>query len=406
MKKLFCFLLMFILAHIICVNDFVFSAPNNPSKVNVYYKTSEINTEISELVSLVNIDSLEYYVQYLQNFGSRYYATQTCVDAQNWIKEHFDKYGYETELHNVRGYVSHNVIAVKTSSVYPNEYIVCGAHYDSINWQDFSGDAPGADDNATGTAGMMEIARLLSDKEFERTIIICTFTAEEIGLQGSADYALRCKEQGMNILGYINIDMSGYKSSEDEEFRTMVVFPEDARGLFEYYQTTTGLYVPELLVEEGELSVWYDSDHTSFNRNGYPAIFPFEYDMNPYLHTAGDTIGTSVNSFQQVKLFTQACLASVASLADVASSTSNHNDKNTVEDIAIYPNPTKTFLNFEAACPITKIEIYNKSGELVFRNEYDENRVSIDTGNISQGLYLVSVCYCDDVVTRRIIIGK
>ena len=392
MKKLLFFSLIFISTHVICANDLILRA------------SDEINPEISELVNSVNIDSLEYYVRHLQDFGSRYYSTQTCVDAQNWIKEHFDKYGYETELQNVRDYASHNVIAVKTGSVYPDEYVVCGAHYDSVSWLNFTNDAPGADDNATGTAGMMEIARVLSDMEFERSIIICTFTAEEIGLQGSADYAERCKEQGMNILGYINIDMSGYKSS-DGKFRTLVVFPESANDLFEYYQTTTEKYVPELTVEKGILALGYDSDHTSFNRNGYPAIFPFEYDMNPYLHTARDTIGTSVNSFRQVQLFTQACLASVASLAGTTSSSSYY-DKKTVEDVAIYPNPAKTFLNFEAACPIIKIEIFSQSGELVLSNECDENSVSVATGNLLQGLYLVSVCYCNGVITRKIMIEK
>ena len=392
MKNLLLFSLIFISTHAVCANNLALRA------------SKEINPQISELVDLVNIDSLEYYVRHLQNYGSRYYSTQTCVDAQNWIKEHFDKYGYETELHNVRDYVSHNVIAVKTGSVYPDEYVVCGAHYDSVSWLDFTNDAPGADDNATGTAGMMEIARVLSGMEFERTIIICTFTAEEIGLQGSTDYALRCKEQGMNILGYINIDMSGYKLS-DGEFHTLVVFPESANDLFEYYQTTTRQYVSGLTVEKGILALGYDSDHTSFNQNGYQAIFPFEYDMNPYLHTARDTIGTSVNSFRQVQLFTQACLASVVSLAGTAS-LSGYYDKKTVDEVAIYPNPAKTFLNFEAACPITKIEIFSRSGELVLSNEYDENSVSIATGNLLQGLYLASVCYCDGVITRKIVIEK
>ena len=105
------------------------------------------------------------------------------------------------------------MIAIQRGCVYPDEYVVCGAHYDSYNKSLGHPDslrAPGADDNASGTSGILETARLLSKCKFERSIIYCGFAAEEIGLIGSAAYAKDCADQRMDIVGYFNLDMIGY----------------------------------------------------------------------------------------------------------------------------------------------------------------------------------------------------
>ncbi len=277
--------------------------------------------DIAELVAKVNADSLEYYVQHLQDYGTRLYSSPQAIEAQNWIKDHFERYGFDVELQNVSWYNSKNVIAVKQGTKIPNEYVVCGSHYDSYTF--WAETAPGADDNATGTAGMMEIARVISEYDFDRTIILCSFTAEEIGLIGSDAYATRCAQQNMNILGYFNIDMSGYLAPGNE-MKTSVVCPASANDLYEFYKANTAIYVPELKVEKGAL--WgADSDHTSFNNNGFVGIYPFENADNysPYIHTEGDTIGTSVNNFDQVKAFTKACLANAITLTKFKSSPIN-----------------------------------------------------------------------------------
>ena len=271
--------------------------------------SKEYNPLIATLIQQINQDSLEYYDQHLQNFGTRKYDTQTAVQAQNWIKSHFDRLGYSTELQTVNDFITHNVIATKVGTKYPDQYVVCGCHYDSYTFA--GGVAPGADDNGTGTAGMMEIARILSNYNFDRTIIICCFTAEEIGLYGSAAYAARCQQQGMNIIGYFNIDMSGYLQT-GSQIHTSVIYPSSAESLYNYYKETCGIYLPNFIVEHGNLSGG-DSDHTSFNNHGYMGIYPFEdaQHYSPYIHTAGDTIGMSVNNFEQVRTFTMACMSNV-----------------------------------------------------------------------------------------------
>ncbi|MDR2926894.1 MAG: M20/M25/M40 family metallo-hydrolase [Cytophagaceae bacterium] len=398
-----CFFLIFIFSFENICADNPTKKSEEPLFATEVKSQPSIDTVITKLVSQINIDTLEYYIRHLENYGTRYYSTAQCVDAQNWIKAHFDKYGYQTELQDVRDYPSHNVIAFKAGSTEPDKYVVCGAHYDSVNSDDANpheNESPGADDNATGIAGIMEIARILSEMEFDKSIIICAFTAEEIGLHGSADYALRCKDQAMNILGYFNIDMSGYLAPELEEYRTRVIFPESARKLYNYYKTATSMYVPELHVLEGFL-IWGDSDHTSFNQNGYQGIFPFEYEESPYIHTKEDVTGKSVNDFRQVQLFTQACLASVVSMARSSDIIGESTNKS-IKEVTIYPNPANELINVTVVSPITKVEIYNQLGQLVFEKEYNNIRITISTEKLIQGIYLVSVHYSDKIITQKI----
>lgn len=289
----------------------------NPTNTKADYYTTYYDENINNLLNEVNKDSLQYYVQHLEDYGTRYCASNQSVQAQNWIKDHFERLGYEVQLQKVNNFPSKNVIAYKKGTKYPDEYVVCGSHLDSYNRNDpFY--APGADDNATGTAGMMEIARLLKDYDFERSIIICTFTAEKLGLYGSKVFASSCRNQNLNILGYFNIDMSGYLKPGNQ-IQTSVVFPNSATTLYNYYKFNVNQYVPNLYVERGYL-YGADSDHTPFNNNGYMGLYPFENAnaSSPYIHTTNDRIGPSVNNFDQVKMFTQACMANVMSLAKLA----------------------------------------------------------------------------------------
>ncbi|MBK7214011.1 MAG: M28 family peptidase [Bacteroidales bacterium] len=265
----------------------------------------------------VNTTLIQSNIQHLQDYGTRNaYSTQGVV-AQNWIKAQFEGMGLTTTLFDFTmpsGAASDNVIATKTGTLYPNEYVIIGGHYDSYTG---STTAPGADDNASGTSGVMEVARILAPYSFDRTIIFCAFSGEEYGLYGSAAYAAWCQTQGMNILGYLNMDMIGYLQAGDV-IHTDVIAPSSAQWLVDYYTNVVNLYLPTFVVAPGSLSGG-DSDHTSFNNHGFMGIFPFEDSQNysPYIHSANDVMGTSVNNMEQVGVFTKAILATTISLAEM-----------------------------------------------------------------------------------------
>jgi hypothetical protein len=275
----------------------------------------QFRDNISDMLDQVNLDTLEAFVQHLQDYGTRNAYKAGGILAQNWILEKFESYGLEVELHDFNmpgGAASDNVIATLTGTDFPDEYVILGAHYDS-----YAGGSsePGADDNATGTAGILEAARIMSQYQFDRTIIFATWSGEEYGLYGSDAWATEAANDGMNILGYFNIDMAGYLQPGDV-IHTDIIAPVSASELKQFYKDVCAIYLPDFQTFNGALSGG-DSDHTSFNNNGYQGIFPFEDSQNysPFIHSANDLIGPSVNNFEQHKTFVQATIASVASMA-------------------------------------------------------------------------------------------
>ena len=106
--------------------------------------------------------------------------------------------------------------------------IVC-AHYDSTSTQATT-HAPGADDNASGTAAVMEMARVLAGYQFDYTIKFIAFSAEEWGLYGSRHYAQAAKQRGEQIVGVVNLDMIGYVDLEPEDLDIVVDGQSDVAG--------------------------------------------------------------------------------------------------------------------------------------------------------------------------------
>jgi hypothetical protein len=117
--------------------------------------------------------------------------------------------------------------------------------------------------------------------------------------------------------------MAGYLEPSGV-IHTDVIAPSSAQELVQFYKDVCAVYLPDFVVSNGALSGG-DSDHTSFNQNGYMGIFPFEDSQNysPYIHSGDDLIGLSVNSFTMHAVFTQAIIASVVSMSDQLPSPEN-----------------------------------------------------------------------------------
>lgn len=271
---------------------------------------------IASILEEVDETLISATVQHLEDYGTRNAYQPQSVVAQNWLAAEFEALGLSVEIMDFwmpNGSASDNVIATLTGAVYPDEYVVVGAHYDSYS---NSGGAPGADDNASGTAGVLEIARIMSQYSFDRTLVFCAFSGEEYGLYGSEAYASRCAQQGMDIHGYFNLDMIGYLQN-GSYIHTDLIYPPSAQELADFYTDICGIYLPDFIIEPGMLQGG-DSDHTSFNNNGFMGIFPFEDSQNysPYIHTSSDLVGPSFNNAAQARVFVQASLAAAASMAN------------------------------------------------------------------------------------------
>ena len=284
---------------------------------------TEVNPTIREMLDQVNQDSLEATVQHLQDYGSRIWNSDNAFSASDWIAGRMESLGLEVEQQPFNantwmgsGAAAPNVIGIQRGTLYPDTYVVCGSHFDSFSYEAMmgGGTAPGADDNATGVASVLESARIMTQYEFEYSIIYCAYGCEEMGLYGSEAYASRCQQQGMDIIGYFNNDMNGYLYGD--QIHIDCIYPNSVEPIGTYYMNIGEVYYPELPIRHVNFNQG-DSDHTSFNNHGYMGIYPFEDYQNysPYIHTPNDVIGTSVTSFEMSQ---QYCQMNIACLAEIA----------------------------------------------------------------------------------------
>ncbi len=254
---------------------------------------------VQSIINDTNLDSLIFFVEELSGEvqtiigGSPYtivsrHKNQPSNDkAADYIKQKLDSYGLSTYDQWWSG-TGRNVYAVQTGTEFPNQqYIIC-AHYDDMP----SGStAPGADDNASGTAAVIEAARILSGYSFPFTIIYALWDEEEQGLIGSDYYATQAANQGDSILGVINLDMIAWDSDNNDiaEIHTRSIGSSyEIKDKMLDVNSTYSIGLNLQIDDPGTTA----SDHASFWSNGYGAILLIEdwQDFNNYYHTVNDKV--------------------------------------------------------------------------------------------------------------------
>ena len=366
---------------------------------------TEEDNMIRTFMDEVSIENLTATVQHLQDYGRRQYNTAEAYEAGQWLYDQFENLGTGLEVEPFEfkygvNESSPNIIAIQWGTKYPDKYIVCGSHYDSERSGHGGQECPGADDNATGVATVLETARILSQYSFECSIIYCAFSAEEIGLVGSEAYASHCVDMGYDIVAYFNNDMNGYLHPGNE-IHVDLIYPDNVEVLGEYYKNVASVYFPEMEVRHIEFTKG-DSDHTSFNNKGFMGIYPFEDKDNysPYMHTLEDVIGISVNSFEQSQRFTQMNIACVATLATLSTESVMENGYN---NLAIYPNPAKNALTLMSDTDeIKDVKIVNSLGQTVKEFSFETN-ITVDINDFNAGVYFVKVLG-KDTITKKVVV--
>ena len=168
---------------------------------------------VPDILAELSLSDYQGYVEDLVAFDTRWYATEGNTQATDYVRDTLSGFGLDTREHlfDYNGFRLANVEATLPGLVRPDDIFILGAHFDSIASRSpgnpSATDAPGADDNASGTAGMLEIASVLSRYRFEATIRFVGFNAEEQGMLGSAAYAADAQAAGERILGMVNLDM-------------------------------------------------------------------------------------------------------------------------------------------------------------------------------------------------------
>ena len=368
--------------------------------------------EIRALMDAVNIDSITATINHLSNYHTRRYDSRFIYEVQDWLYDRYNTLPVDTvikhdfKLHGLSiTETGDNILGIQWGTKTPEEFVICGAHYDSYAWDGYDPDtirSPGADDNATGVAGIWETARILSHYTFDRSIIYANWCAEECGLVGSAAYASECAEQGMDIVGYFNLDMTGYLA-ENSEIHVHLLYTTRDSLIANYVYNFSHVYFPEMPISQNWL-VNADSDFSSFNRNGYAAVQPFEdvHASSPFIHSRNDILGLSVNNLEQSKRFTELNLGLVATLAGL----SHEGISETKETkVVMYPNPAQDAVTILAEDGLQSITICNVLGQQIERIALPStNQYSLDLSSYDSGIYLVSLVTESGVATRRLVV--
>ncbi len=286
-----------------------------------------VNPEIASLVQNISKEKVESILKKLESFQTRHTLSSDREAfgnkaAAEWLHAAFEslsprlQVALDTyELPSQGGRISRpmtirNVVAVLPGrqSGAEERIFILNAHYDTVarkadgSWprDDFDNYAPGVNDDASGVAALLELARVFSQHEFDATIYFAAFSGEEIGLVGSTLMAARLKEEGKNICGVIGLDMIGNIEGgngriDNSRIRVFSEGPMDSasRQLARYVKQVGERYFPSV-----EIDLIYRADrfgrggdHTPFVQEGWAGIRMMEANENySRQHTIHDTL--------------------------------------------------------------------------------------------------------------------
>ena len=260
------------------------------------------NRHVEQMIHSISSDSLMYHIHRLERFGTRVDRSAQADSAANYIANTMKRYGLEVESMPFESpspmyasvdaaasrFVSRNICGTLKGTGQSNAECIIVGHYDSVR------QGPGANDNASGVAAVLEAARICSQYRFEYTIRFLAVGAEEEGLIGSYHYAQDAKAKGRNIVVAVNGDMLGYPIVGDIN-RLYFSAGTKCAALMDSALVYNRRYNLNFLID-GQIGGLGGSDHESFIQAGYPAVdisegtaYEIWSGLDPYYHTPFDT---------------------------------------------------------------------------------------------------------------------
>ncbi len=242
------------------------------------------------LAGQVDPDALRETIAALEGMGTRYTYSYGDERARDYLVERLRVLGYETELDafTFRGETAENVIARKAGTSAVRGVYVFSAHYDSTS-EEPETLAPGADDNASAVAGVLEAARLLAPLPLAHDVWFVFTAAEEQGSVGSAHLAQRLALERVDVRGVIAPDMIGYWPLGENDALDVLGDMGSVDLVDRMCAVADALGVPYKRWIEHEYC--YGDDHTNFQERGFPAIAPMDCVEAHNIPASGETLG-------------------------------------------------------------------------------------------------------------------
>lgn len=391
MKRIFFDLLLLFVSYFVDAQTFIQAYQDRANQVT----QTNINTYLNEFVS----------------YGVKTTGSTNNVNAFNWLKTKYQSFGYTTSqivedpfTYGANG--SKNLVVTKTGTLYPNTFVIVCGHFDTIN-------GVGAGDNGSGTAVMLETARILKDIPTEYSVKFIHFSGEEQGLLGSQHYVnnvVNATTPKMDIKVVFNLDQVGGISGQTHNTiycdidQSAPNFNNAAsQAMAQQLATCTTLYSPL----QTQYYLAYASDYIPFENNGEVITGFYEYQgqNNPNTHSSTDTI----NNLDPVYVMNVA-KAAVGATQHFAIATSQNmsveNIENKNDQFQIIPNPAKDFIELNLLNGKTKnfqFEIFDASGRLIMSVE---NETKINISDLENGVYTGTLLQNGDKLSKKILVKK
>lgn len=333
---------------------------------------ANIKAEVEKVVSDASVHRVYSYEEDLYKFGSKYISQPGNDKAGQYIYDKFKSFGYEPELQwftpnrEVYNGKTANVIATLKGTTHPELVYVVSSHYDSAEA------GPGADDNSSGTAALLEAARIMADNPMPATIMFLAFTGEEAGLLGSREFVRQAVENDIKIVGALNNDMVGW--ANDSRLDNTIRYSNE--GIRDIQHAAASIFTDmitydALYYKNTDAHAYYEAYGDIVGGIGsYPVL------GNPYYHQWNDNLET-INH----QLVTEVAKTTTATLMLLASSPSR------LQEVSAKPQGKGNYVVNWTESPEQSISHYLVKYQLVDGqwNTSRSNETTKTLGNVKPG---------------------
>jgi aminopeptidase YwaD len=369
------------------------------------------NQGYANVVNQVTQNNITNYLTQFESLGVKRRGTAPLQNTLDWLKNEYLSYGYtagqmveDSYINN--GFTCKNLVLTKIGTVHPNTFVIICGHYDTVA-------GTGTNDNGSGTAIILEIAKRLQNIPTEYSIKFINFSGEEDGLRGSQHYVssvVNGTNPKMDIKLVFNIDEVGGIAGMENNTITCDVDEESSPIsnnaasviITNELATCVGLYSPL----NTYINFAADTDYMPFEANGEIITGFYETNISSHPHHTTDLL---VN-MDPVYVFNVAKAAVGAALHfAVANTNLGMSDFEKDFQVSFFPNPTKDFINInfgiltETNYQFSLIDVNGK--EVLQKTIEKPNQLEkISIANLNSGIYLATLNAGDKKISKKIVI--
>ncbi|MBK9762665.1 MAG: M20/M25/M40 family metallo-hydrolase [Flavobacteriales bacterium] len=370
---------------------------------------------MTSLLDAMSVDSMLVYVNEMSGEvpidvgnGPELIVSRHSDNAGNalaalYYQQKFTSWGYTPTIQGFSAGSGENILVEIPGQVHPGRKVILCGHYDAIPGGIAA--APAADDDGSGTAAVLEAARVLAGLQFENTIVLALWDEEEQGKIGSIYYAGAAAANDDTIVGVVNMDAIAYDGNGDGLMRIHTKAVANSIAIKDTALLVNTAYGLGANIAINNPGAQY-SDHASFWSEAYGAILvieDFDNDPNPRYHTPNDRV-----QYFDVPYYEQLAKLSLGTLAHLAIPISGGTGVSDISGVLqpgleLWPVPTQGLLNLTlrlsdaAHGSVNVLDALGRPVRSIFEGELraGRNAFSVDLNDLPPGGYLLVQCNDD-----------